>query len=617
MAVPRPIAFLAFLANSGLAYYWGTKVFGKGEAEVPLTTNGQPAMGRLGRASASLADLVASEPGTKRHDVSVIQSMRDERSSLLQTARENARALPFLGKYGNLGPIGARVGIIREMTRNYSGLNAALMKNPQHMQKIGVLMKSARRIVAAQCEPSDEDKGDGGWCVPEKNYKAEAAALQNWYRANVRYTRDPLYVDTFSSPDITLGTKAGDCLPGDTLLLTQDRGYQPIELVREGDTVMGDGCWTRVTRWWDKGSLPLRVFKLNNGAVLRCTDEHKLFRVPKDNQRAGRREQAEEVLAKDVQPGDHLLLAEQHPEGKRELDPELAWLIGAFVADGWLDDGRIHIAGRDRVEGREYGKKDKGPQKDRIAAFCAARGIVSHRSEKDIRFRDVELLELLSRCGKGAMNKRLPFTDVTKGTARALLDGLMADASTSKYGTIVFSTISPTLALQIRELHRILGIRTNIKRVTRHGGFGSNPIFRISVIRPVGATGKRGMVHAIVREVGLEEAQHVYDIETDSHRFYLPETDLVVHNCDDACITLGSMLTLIGHNVRFRVIQTKDARTWSHIYLMVDCAADGRTWLPLDATMPHKFPWQADGAADVARTGKPAGMVQRVQDFPL
>ena len=50
------------------------------------------------------------------------------------------------------------------------------------------------------------------WCVAEKDWKAEATALFDYVRENVRYTRDPLRHDTYVSASRTLGAwRGGDC----------------------------------------------------------------------------------------------------------------------------------------------------------------------------------------------------------------------------------------------------------------------------------------------------------------------------------------------------------------------------------------------------------------------
>jgi len=61
----------------------------------------------------------------------------------------------------------------------------------------------ARRAVNARC-------GDN-WCVPEKNNFAEAKALFDAVRANVRYTSDIAGIDTYQKPSHTLALHTGDC----------------------------------------------------------------------------------------------------------------------------------------------------------------------------------------------------------------------------------------------------------------------------------------------------------------------------------------------------------------------------------------------------------------------
>lgn len=46
---------------------------------------------------------------------------------------------------------------------------------------------------------------------PEKDDLSEAAALQSWVRANIRYVGDVLDVETIQTPDYTLQERYGDC----------------------------------------------------------------------------------------------------------------------------------------------------------------------------------------------------------------------------------------------------------------------------------------------------------------------------------------------------------------------------------------------------------------------
>lgn len=90
-------------------------------------------------------------------------------------------------------------------------------------------------------------------------------------------------------------------------------------------------------------------------------------------------------------------------------------------------------------------------------------------------------------------------------------------------------------------------------------------------------------------------------------------------DCDDGCILLGSLLRAVGFPVRLRVIQDTKSRDFSHIYLLAGAPpGDPTKWIPLDWSMPGKpAGWEAPGAARVARTGRPAGVVTKLADFAV
>lgn len=106
----------------------------------------------------------------------------------------------LVAKMADLDPIGQRVGLIRELVRRYSGTTT----DKKYAGISAAFKELATTIVT-------EKNGDGSWKTPEKDWPAEARALFDWTRANVRYVRDPRYRDWFSAPDRTLATRGGDC----------------------------------------------------------------------------------------------------------------------------------------------------------------------------------------------------------------------------------------------------------------------------------------------------------------------------------------------------------------------------------------------------------------------
>lgn len=56
--------------------------------------------------------------------------------------------------------------------------------------------------------------------IPGKDFASEAARLQDWVRANIRYTMDVYDVETLQTPLATLSVRQGDCDDQATLLAT-------------------------------------------------------------------------------------------------------------------------------------------------------------------------------------------------------------------------------------------------------------------------------------------------------------------------------------------------------------------------------------------------------------
>ena len=76
-------------------------------------------------------------------------------------------------------------------------------------------------------------------------------------------------------------------------------------------------------------------------------------------------------------------------------------------------------------------------------------------------------------------------------------------------------------------------------------------------------------------------------------------------DCDDFAIVLSSMIQSVGFPVKLRVIRTKGAADWNHIYVLVGLPARApKKWFPLDASVDKGPWWQA-----------PKSMVAAHRDF--
>lgn len=81
------------------------------------------------------------------------------------------------------------------------------------------------------------------------------------------------------------------------------------------------------------------------------------------------------------------------------------------------------------------------------------------------------------------------------------------------------------------------------------------------------------------------------DIETEAHRFYLPETDLVVHNCDDHAMFTATLAASIGYRVGLRAWGQHGSRDFQHVYAFA--------LVPKEAPEAETYEFGLDTSADV------------------
>lgn len=337
------------------------------------------------------------------------------------------------------------------------------------------------------------------------------------------------------------GVHLGDCLPDSSVLLRSDYELVRLSDINVGEKIAGrNGEWAEVEGWADKGVLDMLAIELNNCSTLRCTPDHLCILAD-----------GSEIHAGDLKPGMVLAEAKGIQRGDRWALPGWSRFTGLYIADGWIDRNGGIGRPRTSVAGRDGHPKEA--QKKWIAELYARAGIQHSVAYKDIRTPDETVLAIAESCGCGAINKRIPKLDLHPSELAQLLDGVAADASKTTnrnpgrphVPTRTYNTISPTLALQLRIAHRMLGQSTSIRRVDDHGGFGENPIYRITprvrVTKPPKVKSIKGSV-----------PQRAIDIKTSNGGIYLPEADVVVHNCDEHAIYAVDRLADLARRDRDR-----------------------------------------------------------------
>lgn len=474
------------------------------------------------------------------------------------------------------------------------------------------------------------------------------------------------------------------CLPQGTLLLTQEGQLRPIESIRVGDVIMGDSGWTRVLSWFDRGRQPLLRFELNNGSALRCTGEHSVFVVPKRNGHGvqksiydpwanvpGQHHEAVELSANKLKVGMDLLQPHSPlPFGTAYMNADLALIMGAYISEGSLEPSRVSIAGIPNGKGL----------REQVIAAAERLGLTYSVNEHCVRIREPQLVSLLEEaCGRGCVNKHLPALNFDKATMRALLIGINADAHTPEGYQPRLDTTSPQLALQYRIMQRMFGCASSIgvQMPSVEGKVLNNPLYRVGTR---GDQRKRGSrVWARITAIFDDPAEQTYDIETESRRIYLPESDVVVHNCvpqkewkaevqalfegitdpkseyavrytqdpvsvdlytsptktlklraedcDSLTATLAAELMSVGYSPQMVTIATPKSPNgdFSHILLKVpkpNQETDGslrdasEEFVILDPSMPERgFGWEPPGLSEAIKYNRPAGVISKLKVF--
>ena len=440
--------------------------------------------------------------------------------------------------------------------------------------------------------------------VQPRKYDQQAAALLQW----VQNPKNCYYVneagERLQDPIHTIKIGHGDCFAENTLVLRDDMEYVKIQDVQVGSRIWGRDKWSTVVNFWDKGPLAVTEVELNNGSTLRLTEGHKVYvrscplHGPTCKDLIGKCRNCKDrdfewvrLHVSELVEGMVVLQPDRiTPESSASWDADTSWMMGAYIAEGWSEDCRISISGKDGHW--------KEQTKHRAKAIAERKGWATRWHAKYLAINSKEAVAWAEGCGHGALNKQIPVEALRDADADALDIGLRLDASQNSRGEgWTFGTISERLALQYRTLQRVLGRSTSATKVVEHGGFGTNPIFRVGVRNPTKNNDRKLKIAAIRREV---ETVPCYDIATDDHYVYLPEADCTVSNCDDQVLLLTCLfesvglpwklvLSGVGPNGKTRYVEGESVPPgvkWTHIYCMVGTPAfNPTTWYFCETTI--------------------------------
>lgn len=343
------------------------------------------------------------------------------------------------------------------------------------------------------------------------------------------------------------------CFVGGTLILTRG-GYKPIEDIQIGEEVFTHlGRWRKVNQ---RHTSKNRTRTVKGFGILetRTTDEHPYYCIQRkrkwNNSRRvyeGEFSNPEWIEAKDIKKSH--FSGQVLPEVKYfEGDENYWWIVGRYIADGWL------VNRRGRGDGQTCrviicSGKHKFSELEQRLSKCFHSTKVEDRTAFKYHISNKKFAEFLKPIGRGAHNKQIPpeWFSLPRNLAKALLDGYFSGDGSAQRNKTRATTVSPYLALGFSfliqrvngvcsELHEInvsptKKIEGRIVNQRKQYQFGFSPRTKFSKNYCKGNYGWRPIKSS--EPTGVIEA--VYNIGVDEDESY-SANGAIVHNCQDLSV---------------------------------------------------------------------------------
>jgi len=320
------------------------------------------------------------------------------------------------------------------------------------------------------------------------------------------------------------------CLPAGTLVHTAE-GLVPIEKVKVGSQVMTSQGLSRVTDWVEQGVQPISQVVTQMG-VFEATDKHKIAVISDVSGGYSWKKLHE------LEPGDRMVFVDRLIEGVAtefpsynyasplgsttctnitipKLDAEMAWLLGLFQGDGYVNDKEVSIA----VAG------DQGDIAARAMSCLQRFGVnVTVQDPRDgdqcfkVRVKSKQLAEFLGQFKQPKTTLEVPDI-VLRGLPEvraAFVAGLMdADGSIKNRPLVVAASVYPSFLEGVQAVLASLGVpsRFQLHKDKSRETNGWQPLFHLTVVGEKALAGFQRKVasHSLKFTETRESSRSQYD----------------------------------------------------------------------------------------------------------
>jgi DNA modification methylase len=334
------------------------------------------------------------------------------------------------------------------------------------------------------------------------------------------------------------------CIAAGSLVLTHD-GYIPVEDVQVGDMVLTHmGRWKPVIEKKCNGINDVIRITAHGVADLVCTPNHKLFtRLAKGSRPKEFSMQANPEWIEASQTLGSYLNLKLPPTKDSDLTEKECWIIGR-----WLGDGHRGVKRQGHGDAPIVISCSHDEAQDLINELGEFAGTSQSLTATQIVVKGLrkEVKQVITRCGNGASNKRLPveLLSLPVNKAKTLLDGyLSADGHyVEQYDRQTASSVSRALLLGMALIvQRVVGAVSSVYAGREAGETsiqGRNVKTKqdwIFSYRRTDGYKKSGWIDdqgawKKVRRIEIADRQEVWDLQIADDESFTAD-GCIVHNC--------------------------------------------------------------------------------------
>lgn len=271
---------------------------------------------------------------------------------------------------------------------------------------------------------------------------------------------DVTKIDAIDVPDHDLLVGGFPCFAQGTLITTVN-GLKSIEDIQRGEQVLThNNTFKDVVMPMIKYKKGIFELKVQGSPKTFVTEEHPVYvremsRLWDNEKRMYKRTWSDPrwLDAKDLQPSKHFI---GFAENKNAVNPyditgEEAWLLGRYVADGYLQDNKR--ANRANSYNHKIvfcvGKNKLEQFKNEVTEYKL--GISEERTVYKVRIINERLFDLAKLCGKGAENKEVPsfVLDLPTPLLERFIDGYLSGDGSERNGVYAATTVSRKLVYSL------------------------------------------------------------------------------------------------------------------------------------------------------------------------